>query len=191
MYDWSGPPDASTRGVHLTVHCLLNCILQNVKMTLCSTDLDHQMPLLGVCLTVHCLLNCILQNVMMTLCSTDLDHQMPLPGGYIWLSTAFLIAFCRMSRWLYIILFWTTRCLYWGVYLTVHCLLNCILQNVKMTLRSTGLDHQMPLLGGSSAFLNSFRFHALLHRGLFYERPTCLYQSRSPCHMVTKYIYLS
>ena len=36
---------ASTREVHLTVLCLLNCSLQNVKMTLCSTGLDHQMPL--------------------------------------------------------------------------------------------------------------------------------------------------
>ena len=55
----SWPPDASTRGVHLTVHCLLNCIPQHVKMTLCDTALDHQMPLVGVHLTVHCLLNSI------------------------------------------------------------------------------------------------------------------------------------
>ena len=46
------------QGVCLTVHCLLNCIPQHVKMTLCSTAPGHQMPLLGgnltwVCLTVH------------------------------------------------------------------------------------------------------------------------------------------
>ena len=34
-------------GVHLTVHCLCNCIPQHVKMTLCGTALGHQMPLLG------------------------------------------------------------------------------------------------------------------------------------------------
>ena len=34
-------------GVHLTVICLLNCSLQNVKLTLCSTGLDCQMPLPG------------------------------------------------------------------------------------------------------------------------------------------------
>ena len=41
-----------------------------------------------------------------------------------------------------------------GVYLTVHCILNCILQNVKMTLCSTALGYQMPLLGGTSAWEN-------------------------------------
>ena len=30
------------------IQCSLNCILQNVKMTLCSTPLGHQMPLPGV-----------------------------------------------------------------------------------------------------------------------------------------------
>ena len=125
-------------GVHLTVYCLLYCILQSVKLTLCSTATGHQMPLLGVCLTVHCLLNCFLQNVKLTLCSTALGHQMPLLG----------------------------------VHMTVHCLCNCMPQHVKMTLCSTVLGHQMPL--GVHLYLKiwtHFVFHALLHRGLFYERP--------------------
>ena len=55
---------------------------RNVKMTWCSTALEHQMPLPGgVHLTGQCILNGILQNVKMTLCSTPLGHQMPLPGG--------------------------------------------------------------------------------------------------------------
>ena len=41
------PADASTRGVCLTVHCILNCIPQDVKMTLHSTTIDQQMSLLG------------------------------------------------------------------------------------------------------------------------------------------------
>ena len=75
------------QGVHLTVHCLLNCIPQHVKMTLCSTALDHQMPLLGevhltwVCLTVHVKLTLHLTvNVKLAWCSTALGHQMPLLG---------------------------------------------------------------------------------------------------------------
>ena len=49
--------------------------------------------------------------------------------------------------------FLTTRSLFRGVHLTVHCILNCIIQNVKMTLHSTALGHQMPLPGGgTSAF---------------------------------------
>ena len=72
---------------------------------------------------------------------------MPLPGGYIWVSTAFSFAFCRMSNWPDVVLLLATRCLYWGVHLTVHCLLNCILQNVRFTWCHTALGHQMPLLG--------------------------------------------
>ena len=68
----------------------------------------------GVHLTVHCLLNCIPQHVKMTLCSIALGHQMPLLGGYVWLSTAFSIAFLNMSRWPHIVLLLATRCLYWG-----------------------------------------------------------------------------
>ena len=55
-----------------------------------------------------------------------------------------------MSRWPYVVLLLATRCLYWGVHLTVICLLNCILQNVKLTLHNTDLDHQMPLPEGTS-----------------------------------------
>ena len=43
----------------MTVSYLFNCIPQNVKLTLHSTALYHQMPLLGVHLTESCLLNCI------------------------------------------------------------------------------------------------------------------------------------
>ena len=77
----SWPPDASTMGVHLTVHCILNCMLQNVRMTLCSTAHGLKMPVLGVHLTVHCILNCMLQNVTMTLCSTAHSHYIPALGG--------------------------------------------------------------------------------------------------------------
>ena len=50
----------------------------------------------------------------------------------------------------YVVLLLATRCLYWGEHLTVICLLNCIPQNVKFTLCSTDVDHQMPLPGGMS-----------------------------------------
>ena len=53
--------------------------------------------------------------------------------------------------WPYVVLILTTRCIYQGLSLTVQCILNCIPQHVMMTLCSTGLDHQMPLLGGMSA----------------------------------------
>ena len=52
---------------------------ENVKLTLCSTVLGHQMWVVHT--EFHCILNCILQNVKMTLCSTALGHQMPLLGG--------------------------------------------------------------------------------------------------------------
>ena len=52
-----------------------------------------------------------------------------------------------MSSWLYTVLLLITRCLYWGLCLTVHCILNCILQNVKMTFGSIALGSQIPLLG--------------------------------------------
>ena len=68
-----------------------------------------------------------------------------LGGGYVWLSTALSIAFLNMSSWPYVVLHLTTTCLYWGVCLTVYCLVNCIPQHVKLTLCSTALDHQMPL----------------------------------------------
>ena len=105
---------------------------------------------------MQCILNCILQNVKMTLCSTALGHQMPLLGGTSYLkfwtncvSNAFSIAFSRMSRWPYIVLLLATRCMYGGTaHLRVHLVLKY--ENVKMTLRSTPLGHQMPLLGGTS-----------------------------------------
>ena len=59
-----------------------------------------------------------------------------------------------MYRWPDVVLLLTTRCLYQGLHLTVHCILNCILQNVKMTLHGTALGHQMPLLWGTSASAN-------------------------------------
>ena len=84
----------------LCIQCILNCILQNVKMTLHSTPLGHQMPLQGVHLIwnfeltvypMHSQLHSLLRvhliwkykNVKMTLCSTPLGHQMPLPGGQL------------------------------------------------------------------------------------------------------------
>ena len=79
-------------GVHLPVHYIVNCILQNVKMTLHSTGLGHQMPYWGVQLPVHCIVNCILQNVKMTWYSTGLGRQMPLPGG----TSAFLNTLCAL-----------------------------------------------------------------------------------------------
>ena len=72
------------QGVHLTVHCLLNCIPQHVKMTLCSTALDLQMPLPG-----------------------GYTSDCPLPSQ---LHSSFL----NMSRWPYVVLLLATRCLYWG-----------------------------------------------------------------------------
>ena len=46
-------------GVHLTVHCILICILQNVKMTLCSIVLGHEMHLAGgyICIFAKCQAN--------------------------------------------------------------------------------------------------------------------------------------
>ena len=102
---------------------------ENVKVTLCSTPLGYQMPLLGgwCTLTVHCIFNCFLQNVKMTLHSTVLGHQMHLLGSWHWLSIAFSIPFFTMSSWSCIVLLSTTRCLYQGLCLTVHCILSCML----------------------------------------------------------------
>ena len=71
-------------------------------------------------------------------------------GGYICICkmSSQPDAWLLMSSWPYVVLLLTTRCLYWGVHLTVYCIFNCVLQNVKMTLGSTGLGHQMPLPGG-------------------------------------------
>ena len=66
---------------------------------------------------------------------------------YLWLCTVFSIACFRMSRWPDVVLLLATRCLYWRVCPTVYCILNCMLQNVTMTLHSTACGHQMPLLG--------------------------------------------
>ena len=95
-----------------TVYCILNCMLQNVMMTLHSTACGHQMPLLGVPLTVHCILNCLLQNVKMTWCSTALGHQMPLLEG---MSNCLLHSQLHASECHndpYIVLLVATRCLY-------------------------------------------------------------------------------
>ena len=66
-----------------------------VKLSLCSTALGHQMPVLGGyvsseilnLLCIQCILNCIVQNVKMTLCSTAVADKMPLLGcggaGYL------------------------------------------------------------------------------------------------------------
>ena len=79
-------------------------------MTLWSTALGHQMPLLRgyVWLWTASIAFCRMSSwpyiVLITRC---------LYGGYIWLWSAFSIAFCRMSSWPYIVLILTTRCLYW------------------------------------------------------------------------------
>ena len=171
-----------------------------VSCTYVSTISAHQMPLpwgMSPSLQNVKLTLCMTVNVKLMLCSTALDHQMPVLGGTSasvkmssWPS-----AWLSMSSWPDIVLFLTTRCLYWGVHLhlckcqadlhycqgqadltyccswppdastrgvclTVHCILNCILQNVKMTIHSTALGHQMPLLGGTShlKFWTHFRF---------------------------------
>ena len=48
-----------------------------------------------------------------------------------------------------------------------------------LTLHSTALDQQMPLLGGTFAFFNSFWVWLLHHRGPFYERPMSAEQNYS------------
>ena len=81
-------------------------------MLYCSWSPDAST--VGSAMTVHSILNCILQNFKMTLHRTALGHQMPLPGGWHSLSTAFSIAFFRMSSWPCVVLLLATRCLYQG-----------------------------------------------------------------------------
>ena len=129
---WS--PDVTIQGVHLIwdfekcIQCILNCILQNVKMTLCSTLLGHQMPLPGGYISseisnylcIQSILNCILKNVKMTLYSTLLGHQILLAGGQlVWGYT--LSENMTMSTWPYVVLLLAMRCLNGGTaHLRVH-----------------------------------------------------------------------
>ena len=79
-------------------------------MTLCSTTLGHQMPLPGKC-QADLISDCKCHTDLMYNCSWPLEAS---TGGYIWLSTAFSLAFLNMSSWPDVVLLLTTRCLYWG-----------------------------------------------------------------------------
>ena len=68
-------------------------------MTLLSTPLGHQMPLLGGAAHLKFWTKCV--------------------------SNAFSIAFSRMSKWPYVVLLLATRCLYWGGYSSSE-ILNCV-----------------------------------------------------------------
>ena len=107
----------------------------------CSTSLGG----MSACLMHSQLHSSECQDDLMWYCSRPPDAS---SEGYICLSTAFP----RMSRCPYA----ATRCLYWGVHLPDQCILNCILQNVKMTLCSTALGQQMLLQRGRSACVMVF-----------------------------------
>ena len=142
----------------LTIRCLYWGIFlhpQNVKLTWCMTV-----------------------NVKLTLHSIALDHQMHGAGGMSdcplhseiacfrmswWPNIVLLVAtrclyqgvvcILKMSSWPYVVvLLLTIRCLYWGIFLHPQNvkLTWRMTVNVKLTLHSTALDHQMPLLGDTS-----------------------------------------
>ena len=114
----SWPPDASTRGVHLTECQPDPKDDQNVKITWCSTIIGHQMPLPG---------GYILLNVSLTQRMTIMSKK---PDVVPFLATRCLyqgvcLTECQpepkdkqMSRWPDVVPFLATRCLYQGVCLT-------------------------------------------------------------------------
>ena len=131
--------------------------------------------------------------VSMTWPHAALGHQMSLLGGTSHLkfisncvSTAFSIAFSRMSRWLYVVLLLATRCLYQGGTDYLKFWTNCVSNAFSIAFSRMSRWLYVVLLlatrclywdGGqliwedmSSENMSSLWNLLLLHRGLFHKR---------------------